>query len=133
MALWYGFNPPFLTRRSVLQPQQDTRLIKNDLIQLLLTNFGERVMRPEIGSPIPGLQFETITDADIFSVRDSIINAVNTYEPRVTVVDVKIKNKQDDNMMIINFYGIVNLDPRDEFNIEIGVSGDKGVAFLRAN
>lgn len=132
MAIWYGFNPPFLNGTSVLPLQQDVKLIKNDLIQLLLTSYGERVMRPHIGSPIPAMQFENFVDGDISTTRAAIIDAVNKADPRITIVDIKIKNKNDDNMVIINFYGKVNLDPNNKFNIEIGVEGNKGVVYLRA-
>jgi len=132
MAIWYGFNAPFLKDGSVLPMQQDTKLVKNDLIQLLLTNFGERVMKPALGSPIPSLQFENVVDADLALIRDAIITNIGRYEPRVTVVDLIIKPKQDDNMLIINLFGKVNLKPNNKFNIQIGVDGQGGIAFLRA-
>ena len=112
--------------------QQDARLVKNDLIQLLLTNFGERVMRPDIGSPIPSLQFENMVDGDIAIIKADIAGSIAKYEPRVTVDEIQIKLKQDDSMIIINIFGAVNLSPSDRFNIAIGVDGSSGVAFVRA-
>ena len=112
--------------------QQDARLIKNDLIQLLLTNYGERVMHPEIGSPIPGLQFENILDGDIAIIKADIASSIAKYEPRVTIDEIQIKLKPDDSMTIINIFGAVNLSPSNRFNIAIGVDGSGGVAFVRA-
>lgn len=132
MAIWYGYNAPFLKNGNVLPVQQDAKLVKNDLILLLLTNFGERVMKPSLGSPIPSLQFENVVDADLAVIRESLVSIINKYEPRVTVVDLILKPKQDDNMLIINLYGKVNLQPSNKFNIEIGVTGQGGIAFLRA-
>jgi phage baseplate assembly protein W len=132
MPIWKGYNPPFLTADNVLPVQQDARLIKNDFIQLLLTNPGERVMKPDLGSPIPGLQFENIIDADIAVIRADIVNTAALYEPRITIKDVKIKIQPDDQMVTINIYGIVNLDSSEDFLIEVGIS-EGGVAFLRAS
>jgi len=131
MAIWFGYNPPFLTSSSVLPIQQDTRLIKNDLIQLLLTNYGERVMKPSLGSPIPGMQFENLVSGDIAKAKSDIASNIAKFEPRVTVVDIKIKQQPDDNLMTITIYGKVNLNPNDIFEIQIGVS-DGAMAFLRA-
>jgi phage baseplate assembly protein W len=128
MPIWKGYNPPFLTADNVLPVQQDARLIKNDFIQLLLTNPGERVMKPDLGSPIPGLQFENIIDADIAVIRADIVNTAALYEPRITIKDVKIKIQPDDQMVTINIYGIVNLDSSEDFLIEVGIS-EGGVAF----
>jgi hypothetical protein len=49
----------------------------------------------------------------------------------VTVVDIRIKQQFDDNLMTITIYGKVNLSPSDTFEIQIGVS-EGGTAFLRA-
>jgi hypothetical protein len=53
VPIWFGFNPPFIGgQQKVMSRQEDLRLIKNDLLQLLLTVPGERVHRPTFGSPI---------------------------------------------------------------------------------
>jgi phage baseplate assembly protein W len=132
MAIWTGYNPPFLRGSNVMPVQQDARLIKNDLIQLLLTNLGERVMRPDIGSPIPSLQFENIVDGDIAILKADIASSIAKFEPRITIDEIQIKLKQDDSMIIINITGAVNLSPSNKFNIAIGVDGSGGIAFVRA-
>ena len=131
MAIWFGYNPPFINGRTILPLQQDARLIKNDLLQLLLTNPGERVMRSSLGSPIPRLQFENIIDVDIEVIKEDIRTAILTYEPRVTIEDVQITLQPDDTQITINIYGVVNLNPSDKFTIAIGVTGQGGVQFVR--
>jgi phage baseplate assembly protein W len=131
MALWFGHNPPFLSPHDVLPLQQDERLIKNDLIQLLLTNPGERVMKSSIGSPIPGMQFENLVSGDIATAKAAIRTSITTFEPRVTIVDIWIKQEPDRNLATITIFGTVNLNPSEQFKIEIGVS-DGGTEFVRA-
>jgi phage baseplate assembly protein W len=131
MAIWYGYNPPFFTDTSVMPIQQDARLIKNDLMQLLQTNPGERVMRSDIGSPIPGLLFESITDANISLIKADILRSVASYEPRVTIENLIINIDQNNSTVTITLFGVVNLDPSDKFKIDIGVS-EGGIAYVRA-
>lgn len=131
MPLWTGYNPPFLGPNGVFPIQQDARLIKNDYIQLLLTSPGERVMKPDYGSPIPGLQFENLIDQDIARIKSDIFSVTSEFEPRITLKEVLVKMKPDDSSIIINIYGIVNLNPSEKFSIEIDVSNG-GVTLVRA-
>jgi phage baseplate assembly protein W len=131
MAIWKGYNPPFLTDSSVLPIQQDARLIKNDLIQLLLTVPGERIMKPEIGTPIRSLVFEHVVDSDIASLKSEIRTSIERFEPRVTVVEILIQIDNDNSTITITIYGVVNLESNDKFKIDIGMTnGD--VTFVRA-
>jgi phage baseplate assembly protein W len=131
MPIWTGYNPPFLPPGDVLPLQQDARLIKNDLLQLLLTNPGERVMKPDIGSPIPSMQFENLVSGDIATAKADIASSIATFEPRVTIVDIWIKQDPDQNLMTITLFGTVNLNPSEQFKIEVGIS-DGGTEFVRA-
>lgn len=131
MPLWTGYNAPFLNSGSVLPIQHDEKLIKNDLIQLLLTNYGERVMKPYLGTPIKSLTFETIVDSDISTLKSEIVQSIVEYEPRVTIKDILIQVDNDESTITITLFGSVNLNPSDQFKIDIGVSnGD--VTFVRA-
>lgn len=114
MAKWFGFNPPFLSGQAgnlrVLPRQADARLIKNDLIQLLLTAPGERIMRPEFGSQIRPTLFEPIDDIQIEQLRESIKQTIARYEPRVDVTEIRIEQTQEENRLEIKLYGKFNID-----------------------
>ena len=76
MVNFYGFNPPFLGgNQNVLSRQEDVRLIQTDILQLLLTSPGQRVMRPNFGTSINYQLFDPLDEeADgNFELRDSII------------------------------------------------------------
>ena len=131
MAIWKGYNPPFLTDKSVLPVQQDARLIKNDLIQLLLTSPGERIMKPDLGAPIKTLTFENVVDSDIAALKTNILSAIEEFEPRVTIQDILIQLDNDNSKLTITIFGVVNLRPNDKFKIDIGITnGD--IEFVRA-
>jgi phage baseplate assembly protein W len=106
-SLFFGFNPPFLTDISVMPVQTDERLIKNDLLQLLLTTPGERVFRPDFGTDLKGSLFEPIDTFTINNIRQSIIRAISTSESRVKVSDVLIDN-DDIQLRIKVFAALVN-------------------------
>ncbi|MCK9558808.1 MAG: GPW/gp25 family protein, partial [Candidatus Cloacimonetes bacterium] len=99
-ATYYGFNPPFLSTidtisntnqyntepnkyRGILPRQVDMRLVKNDLLQLLLTVPGERVQRPDFGTLLRSTVFEPMTSSVISNLQANILSAIDTYEPRL--------------------------------------------------
>jgi phage baseplate assembly protein W len=115
MAQYFGFNPPFLQRSvsgtlNVLPRQFDDRLIRNDLLQLLLTSPGERMYRPDFGSPIRETLFGPITDQDLETLRRGIEEAIGKYDRRVTVTKVDIRSEPDQNTITIKIFGYFNYD-----------------------
>lgn len=130
MATYFGFGPPFLSGSEgslrVLPMQSDIRLIKNDLLQLLLTAPGERVMRPTFGSQMRPTLFEQIDTIQMDNLDASIRDTISTYDSRVNVTDVQISRDEDNNMIGVKVFGSVNLNENNigapqnlliEFNI----------------
>ena len=110
MTYW-GFNTPFIGGPGkVMSRQVDEKIIKNDLLQLLLTSPGERVMRPDFGTGIRQFTFENMTQASVDVLKGNILEAIATYEPRVSASDVVITQTPDNNFLDIKVYGNFNLD-----------------------
>lgn len=110
---YFGFNAPFLLSEagvvsSVLPRQVDERLIRNDLLQLLLTNPGERVMRPTFGSGIRAFLFEQLDQSGLADLKQNIIETITEFERRVTVTDVSFTS--DANVLGIKVFGSFNFD-----------------------
>ena len=75
--------------------------IKSNMINLILTNKGERVMNPEFGANIRKNLFEQInSDLDI-SITESVANAVSTFIPEVTITNININIEPDSNLVNI--------------------------------
>jgi len=108
MALYFGPNAPFTGRGQKLPRQEDDRLIRNDLLQLLLTAPGERVMRPTFGAGIRNFLFEQMDDAGISSLDSNIRNAISQFEKRVTVTDIKMNRDETNSLLGIKIYGYFN-------------------------
>ena len=116
---YYGFNPPFFGgQQNVLSRQSGDRLIKNDLLQLIRTSPGERVMRPTWGTFLNRSVFEQLDNTTIDNVRTSILNAIRHYEPRVNV-DVDVIVNEDSNMLKVRISGVFTNQENTTFYMEL--------------
>ena len=64
--------------------------IKQAIRCLVLTQKGERLFQPDIGCAVFELLFEPLDLMTADAVRDEIINALNQYEPRISLIDVTV-------------------------------------------
>jgi len=118
-AVLYGWNPPFIGGpQNILSRQEDEKLVKNDLLQLLMTVPGERVMRPEFGVPLRSFVFEQLVDSDISALETTIHDSIVEQDQRVIVDQVNVQ--RDDERNGINIKIIVRLkkNPARELTIE---------------
>ena len=123
MAKWFGANFPFIGgKENVMSRQEDERLIKNDLLQLLLTVNGERVMRPTFGTPLRQYVFEQLDTAGLDSLRASIIEAINLYENRVDVMSLTLTPTKDNNYLEISLITRMRSNPSITLNVDAKVS-----------
>lgn len=70
--------------------------IKSDMLVLLLTNPGERVMLPTFGTPLNTLLFEPNDPATALKARQMIIKSISDWEPRVAVTNIEVTTNADD-------------------------------------
>jgi phage baseplate assembly protein W len=143
MAKFLGFPYPVQkTVRGYFSSQKEpVEQIKSDLLILLLTNPGERVMNPRFGTPLKKLIFEPNDPRIKSEARNVIINSIKQWEPRVALQQVEILTKVDENslsaldnkseiehLLIIR---IVFVDPNDiqtvqELQLEVPLAGGGG-------
>jgi len=69
--------------------------IKSNLINLLLTNKGERVMNPEFGADLGTVLFEGITEDTSSLIKTLIRTNVNLFVPEVILTDIIIDSSPD--------------------------------------
>jgi phage baseplate assembly protein W len=101
MAKFLGFPYPIQkTVRGYFSSQsEDVEQIKSDLLILLLTNPGERVMNPRYGTPLKKLIFEPNDPRIAAEARNVIINSIKQWEPRVALKQVEVLTKVDENSL----------------------------------
>lgn len=81
--------------RGLLRTQKGMNQIKSDLLVLLLTEPGERVMLPEFGTPLKKFLFEPNTASLVDSVKDTIASSIKMWEPRIAVSQIEVTNSAD--------------------------------------
>lgn len=125
-ATFFGFNPPFFGGpENILSRQEDERLIKNDLLQLLLTVPGERIMRPSYGVRLRSFVFEQSDLSSIQSLELEIRNQIASFEPRVIVRDLILEPAE--NGLDIRLIFSLRIDPQKQIIIERFVNSLEGL------
>ena len=69
--------------------------IKSNLINLLLTNKGERIMNPEFGCDLSTVLFEGITEDTSSLIKNLIRNNINLFIPEIVLTDTIIDSSPD--------------------------------------
>lgn len=84
----------------------DEEAVKDALKNLLLTDRGERLFQPDLGSDIRATLFDMNTPATLTLLKKLVRDTITTYEPRVTLIDVDVLSDYDDNrvQVVIHFY-----------------------------
>jgi len=75
--------------------------IKSNLINLVLTNKGERVYNPNFGTNLKNIIFEGITPETQERARNTIIENVSYFMPEIDISEVSIENNEDNNTINI--------------------------------
>lgn len=133
--------PIVSTARGLLATQRGVDQIKADLLQLLLTNPGERVMLPGFGTPLREIIFEPNDATSSEQVRDMIINSIRTWEPRITIEQIDVSTQADQeslheddslgdigHIMIVRilFFDPENISEVQELKLEVPLAGVTG-------
>jgi phage baseplate assembly protein W len=76
---------------------KDEAAIKQAMINLLLTNKGERFFDSRIGSSLSSLLFEQLDYATASLMNTEIQNTLKFYEPRINILSLSTTPNFDDN------------------------------------
>ena len=76
---------------------KDASAIKQAIVNVLLTNRGERLMNPRYGSDIRRFLFEPLDYGTGFQIKSNIRDTLERFEPRINVLDIKCKLNFTDN------------------------------------
>lgn len=89
----------------------DEEAIKTAIKNLIKTKNFERPFHPEIGTQIHSLLFENNSAAVNIAMQRTIVDAIETYEPRVRIVNVSVKETPDMNDYEVNIvFTFKNID-----------------------
>ena len=77
-------------KRTLPASAQDADLIRQDLMQLVMTGRKERVMRPGLGTSAIHLVFANADPLMAEMLRQDLLQTIGQYEPRVIVREISI-------------------------------------------
>ena len=97
---------------------RDASAIKQSIVNLLLTNRGERLFQPEYGSDIRSQLFEPLDYATAANVKRLILYSIQQFEPRIVVRTLTCRPNFDDNGFDVEMTYIITGDTAPPTNIE---------------
>jgi len=89
----------------------DAAAVKQAVKTLIQTNFGEKPFNYFFGANIRALLFESVTPDVIDDIDTNIRLAIQNFEPRVRLLDVRVLDEIDKNSINVSIkFKIVNTD-----------------------
>ena len=93
--------------------------IKSNLINLLLTNKGERVFNPEFGADLKTVLFEGITEDINDIIRSLISTNVSIFVPEVTITNLNVVKDEDHNTISLTVQYRINISGKaDQITVQ---------------
>jgi uncharacterized protein len=115
MNIFSDFNTSLVTHpvKKDLALKTDVKAVVQSLKNLLLTDKGERLFQPNIGSNIRQLLFENFTPQTTTLLKQFIAETIDNHEPRANLLDVSVSPDPDNNSLMVSLIVEVinNQDP----------------------
>lgn len=99
------FNAPGVFKSTFTTKDQ----IKSNLVNLLLTDVGERVMNPGFGTVLRRFIFEGITENNIEILKDNLLESISIFVPDITVTNIQIVPNSDYNTIALYVDYVLNV------------------------
>ena len=90
----------------------DEEAIKSSIKNLIQTKNYERPFHPEIGCQVFSLLFENFTPVTREVLKKTIFDVIEKFEPRASVLDVKINETADNNDLNVYVEFLINNSDR---------------------
>ena len=76
---------------------KDSTSVKRGIKNILLTEEGERLMQPELGSGIRNMLFEQMTDLNAQRLETEVLSAIEAWEARAEVITIVVTPEEENN------------------------------------
>lgn len=98
-----------LSSTGTLALVEDSESVKQSILTILTTKFGERVMLPTFGSILHEYLFEPIDYITEIQIKSAILSSLQLWEDRISVTGVAVEAEEDNNSYIIEIRYIIIL------------------------
>ncbi len=99
------FNAPGVFKSTYTTKEQ----IKSNLINLLLTSVGERIMNPTFGCNLKRFIFEGINDSNFAFLEQNLLESISIFIPEITVTDILFDPETDSNIVNLSINYVLNI------------------------
>lgn len=113
-----GFDLP-INGKAVFPPNYQTKdAIKNNLINYLLTNPGERPDNPEFGGGLRKFVFSQIQQNNLQYLKEDVQNKISNNFPNVNILELNVLSQEDKNTITVQIiYSIPNTNINDQLEL----------------
>jgi phage baseplate assembly protein W len=103
LALDSTYNNQLYKQQQILDLQADTNLgaIYNSITNILTTTPGQKPLNPLFGIGFGNILFLPVSEQRALSIGNAIFQAIQNYEPRITITNINVEPREDDNQYII--------------------------------
>ena len=103
--------------------------VKNNMRNLLQTEEGERFFQPNLGIGLRKLLFEQITNENLISIQDAILDKIEFWLPFVEVRDIQVLSRDNTTDIGVNEIRVkilfnIKQDPNTLDSITLDFSSD---------
>ncbi|NBX91601.1 MAG: hypothetical protein EBQ85_00030 [Proteobacteria bacterium] len=113
---------PILAKDIVVS--EDMQAIRNSLYNIFSTKKGEMILTPNFGSSLDQFLFENVSPFIGKVIGENILSALQTFEPRIEVLNVRVFPKPNDNQYSIEIiFKFVNINKESSLNILLSKNG----------
>ena len=92
--------------------------VKSNIINVLLTEKGERINQPNLGCGLKSILFENNVDST--EIGDLINNQLQLYVPEIVIEDVEVNTDLDRHLILIKLiYGFILDNTLDSIQVNI--------------
>jgi phage baseplate assembly protein W len=103
-----------------LLKRSDSQSVIRSIRNLLMTDQGERMFQPNLGSNVRKYLFENSSHITTNNLKDSITNTIKSYEKRANIVDIIVALSDDEHSYSIDIYfTVINNPTVVVFNVQL--------------
>lgn len=94
--------------------------VKQSIINLVMTQLGERFYELDVGSTVPQSFFNPIDDITQLSISESILDCIKKHERRISNINVLIRPDIVNNVYYADiFFTIINIPDTQSFSLPL--------------
>ena len=103
--------------------KKDDAAVKQAIINILMTNKGERLFDPDYGSDVPTYLFDQLDYGTAANISDAIRECLSKYEPRIRINSLGVVPDFDQNGFEVQLaFKVIGRDDLAPFDVEFFLS-----------